>query len=258
MDHDKLIAQFNYLSMLKGLREGKLRKMHREVFRYTKWWIKIPKWIHRSLFERRLFYWFCAKNYHYPKEHPFTREFRRKASHILSREYAKNTDPEEDARQRLRDLANFSKANIKALEIAEVDRYLASLGLFIEADEPVRRKVLWEWFNRPASELVKHQNRKGKFVRAIRRGTANNGFYLRDLILQHPTIDFEEFRDRFGDKMPTVTRNSYNVARCLLRKAGYQIPKLHSGTRNPVLKRGVYGHLTMARSLLDTEIDTNG
>lgn len=247
MDNEKLTQSFNYLRQIKNLRIAKLRRMHREVFRYTKWWIKIPKWVHRSLLERRLFYYFCARNYHYPKEHPFTKEFQRKAAHILSKEYAKTTDAEEDAKQRIKDLTYFTEANISTLSIVEVDRYLASLGLFIEADEEDRRKVLWEWFNKPSSELVKHQNKKGQFVRAVRKGEKNNRFYLRDLILQHPTLDYQTFREQFGETMPTVTRTSYSVARCLLRKAGYNIPKLRPGVCNPVLKRGVYGHFTKAR-----------
>lgn len=246
---DVLQNQFEYLRKLKKLPEMRLRKLHKNIFRNSRFFVKIPRWMHRSIIERRLFYYYAANNYHYPKDHAFTREFRRKAKHILSEEYLGTIDPKEDAKQRIKDLAQFNGPNIRAMSIVEVDRYLASLGLFIDADEDLRRQALYEWFNSKPVNLVQHHNSDNRLVRAHRKGNLNNKFYLRDLILDNPTLSFSEFRERYGEQMPTVTRESYNVQRCLLRKSGYSIPFLPRGPSNPTVRRGPQGFSQKARTL---------
>jgi len=249
-----LKKQFSYLRKLKRLREETLRKLHRKVFKKeSKFYIKVPKWMHRSVIERRLFYYFCARNYHYPDNHHITKEFRKNARHVLSQEYVETLDPSTLAQNRLKEVEHFTITKIKSMPIVEVDRYLASLSIYVEADENIRRKVLWEWFNTPdRKDLIKHFNKRGKTVTRV---GLNNQFRIRDLILEHPTLCYADFMDAYGEQMPTVTRASFSNARCILRKAGYDIPPLPKGPQRPAVVTGQYGYKVKARMLNDT---TNG
>lgn len=234
--------------------EVRLRKAHKLTFRESKFDIKIPRWMHRNILERRLFYYFCVKNYHYPKSHPIAVEFRKRAKHVLSKEYLVELDPVEQAKQMTKEAANFTITNVKAMPIVEVDRYLASLSLYVEADEQTRRKVLWEWFNRPSRDLPQHFNEQGKKVAARRKGNLNNKYRLRDLILRNSRLAYDDFMLAFGQQMPTVTRASFNNARSLLKKIGYDIPSLPKGPSKPVVVAGPYGHPKRGRILDDTTI----
>lgn len=251
-DEAALRLQFKFLRKLKRMKELKLRRLHKETFKGTRFYVAIPKWMHRNVIERRLFIYFAVKHYHYNKEHPIAKEFRRQAKHILSKEYVHGIDPMQQAKIALKEQQNFTETNIRAMPITEVDRYLTSLGLFVSGNETLRRRVLWEWFNRPAKELVTHFNDKGQKVKARRTSSVNNKYRLRDLILENPTLGFHDFIDAFGQEMPTVTRASFNNARCILRKAGYDIPTLQSGPSNPAVVTGLYGHIQKARVLNDT------
>ena len=105
MDEAKLEKQFKYLRMLKALNVPELRKVHKEIFpKGHRFYAKIPMHMHRSIIERRLFYYFAASNYHFPDKHPLTKEFRRKARHILSNGYVNKLDEIEEAQQAVRDL----------------------------------------------------------------------------------------------------------------------------------------------------------
>ena len=248
-----LAAQFRFLKGLKSMKESKLRKKHKETFATSKYNVKVPKWMHRSIIERRLFYYYALRNYHYPREHQIAQEFRRKARFILSPDYILGIDRVEDARQRLKQASYFTATNIKAMPIAEVDRYLTGLSLFLECSEDMRRKVLWEWFNKPVGELVDHFGTRSR-MRKVRRGNLNNGFKLLDLILENPRMGYDDFMETFGAQMPTATRNSFNNTRCLLRKAGYDIATLPKGPHRPAVVVGPYGHQQRARMLNDTTL----
>lgn len=247
--------QFSYLRMLKRLKEAKLRGLHDSTFRHSKRFnVVVPKWMHRSVLEKRLFYYYCVEHYHYPWESTPSKEFRKKASYYLSKEFVSTSDPQKIARQRLKEERNFTVTNIKAMPIVEVDRHLAALGLYIEGPERTRRKVLWEWFNEPASDLIQHFNHKGKMVSAS--GILNNKFCLRKLILENPTLDWHSFLRIFGNDMPTVTRASFNNARSKLKKAGYEIPT----TKSSIVVTGPYGHLTKGKfqTVTTNQEDENG
>jgi len=243
--------QISYLRKLKSMKLSKLAKLHKETFENSKFKVDIPKWMHRSILEKRLFYYYCVEHYHYPWDSEPARAFRKQAKYFLSKEYVQDVDPQKIAKQRLKELRNFTVSNIKAMPIVEVDRHLAALALYIEAPEKVRRKVLWEWFNQPASDLVQHFNDKGKMVSAS--GILNNKFVLRRLILENPSLNYADFVAVFGNDMPTVTRASYNNARCLLKRAGYDIPT----TRGNVVVSGPYGHPTKGK-FVTTREDDNG
>lgn len=251
---ERLAKQFAFLRKLKRLRPLKLKRLHRKTFSNTKYSVRIPKWMHRSILERRLFYYFCLKNYHYPKNHPIAVEFAERAKHVLSQDYVRSIDKEEDAKQQVKDASYFSAEAIRCMSINEVDRYLASLSLYVEASEDARRKVLWEWFHLPATQLPAHYNPKGELVkpRRNRQGKLNNKYSLRDLILKHPTLGYRDFIEAFGQDMPTVSMASFHNTRSLLRRAGYSILALKKGPSRPAVVVGPYGQLTKARMLNDT------
>lgn len=248
---EKLARQFKFLKYLKKLSETKLRRLHDKKFVGSTYGVKIPKWMHRSIVERRLFYYFCLKNYHYPKNHEVTKQFRKAAKKYLSKDYVQAKTPEEVTKERIQDRDYFTGTNIRAMPIAEVDRCLARLGLFVEADERSRRKVLYEWFNEPANKLIRHLNDQGTSVAPRRKGKINNQYKLRDLILEHPTLGYDAFMEAFGNEMPTVTRASFNNTRSLLKKAGYEIPPLKKGSPNPAVVTGPGGIQRRARMLAD-------
>lgn len=244
-----LVKQFAYLRKLKAMSDARLRKHHTAVFKHSKYNTRIPKWVNRVVLERRLLYYFAGHNYHLNRASKEGREFLRQAKEVLSPEYYKEFDISIDSTESLKILSNFSEEKVAKMDIQEVDRCLSLLNMYIDGTETTRRKVLCEWYNSPAKDLIPHRNVKGQVVRPVRKGSANNKFYLRDLILEHPTLDFQEFRERFGVDMPTVTRDSFNNQRSILRKAGYQVPYLVSGVRNPAVKRGTLGNYTRARPL---------
>ena len=254
MNTEELLnKQVEFLRYLKRIKIRKLRSLHRKVFhKEHPYYVKIPRWMHRSAIERRLFYYYCLTHYHYPKDHVIYKQFKQNAKHVLSKNYFRGLDPTEQAKQVTKEQLAFTATRIKSMSIVEVDRYLASLSLFVEADENARRTVLWEWFNKPTSDVTGHFNSKGVKVR--RRSTQNNIFRLRELIVENPTLQYDDFVEAFGEQMPTVSRASYNNARAVLRKAGYSLPKFKPGPYRPVVVSGPYGKPTRPKPLNDTTL----
>lgn len=249
-----LAQQFRFLHKIKRMKESKLRKLHDSTFIGTKYSVKVPKWMHRVVVERRLFYYYCLRHYHYPQDHPIAVEFRKQARIVLSLDYLQGVNNVEQAKQRVREMDFFTTTNIRAMPIVDVDRHLAGLSLYVEGPEKVRRKVLWEWFNVPATDLIRHLDSQGKEVAPRRTGPLNNKYKLRDLILKNPRIGWRDFLDAFGKQMPTVTLKSFHNCRWLLRKAGYDIPKLPMGPSRPTVVSGPGGILRRAKMLNDTTL----
>lgn len=246
---EKLNSQFEYLRFLKTRTEKQLRKHHAKIFAGTRYDFDIPSWMHRTVLEKRLFYYYCAKNYHYKSDTEVAKEFKRKVKALLQVNHALEQTAEKVTIEQLKNSEYFTATNIKAMSIADVDRYLAALNIYVEAPEKQRRKILWEWFHRPTEQLVEHFNAKGIPVPARHKGEHNNKYKLAELILQFPTIRYSEFRKQFGRQMPTVTRASFLNSRCRLRKAGYDIPQTRRGPEDPVVVVGLYGHTQKTKTL---------
>tara|TARA_R110000751_G_scaffold300963_1_gene413053 strand:- start:35110 stop:35766 length:657 start_codon:yes stop_codon:yes gene_type:complete len=206
--------------------------------------------MHRSVIERRLFLFYAAKNYHYPKDHDVAKKFKRKARAALD----PSTLPSKELGNKShvdKHRSYFSKVSIQTMPINEVDRYLAEQSIYVGAKEALRRRVLWEWFNKVGTDdkdtvLTVTPRNKGKI---------NNQFGLRDLILANPTICYSDFMVKFGHQMPTVSRTSFNNARCILRKAGYAMPLLPRGPSRPAIVTDSNGHIQRARPLNTTTIE---
>jgi hypothetical protein len=248
----KLNEQFEYLKKIRKMKELALRRFHDTTFIGTRYSVKVPRWMHRSIVERRLFYYYCLRNYHHPKLSIVYQEFKVIARRILSKEYLDNKTPEQITKEELRNTDNFTATNIRAMPIVEVERYLTGLALFVDGSEKQKRKVLYEWFNARSKDLPLHHNTDGRKVARRRTGKLNNKYKLRDLILSHPMLNFDDFRMQFGNEMPTTSRSSFNNTRTLLRKAGYDIPPLKMGPSNPVVVSGMNGITKRGRYLNDT------
>jgi len=248
-DQTILAGQFEFLRKLKNLKDEKLRRMHDRIFADTKYKVHIPRWMHRSILERRLFYYYCMTHYHYNEEHPVTKEYLKRAKFILSVEYIGGIDKATQAKEALKEHLHFTISAVRAMSILEVDRYLASLSLYVEAPEEMRRQCLWEWFNKPTADLVKHFSGEGTKVAMRRKGPLNNKYRIRDLILENPSLSYADFLEAFGQQMPTCSRQSWNNARSILRKAGYDIPRLKTGTSRPAVVYGPYRHPQKGRKL---------
>lgn len=248
-DQEIIGQQFEFLRKVKTLKEVQLRRMHDRIFSDTKYNVKIPTWMHRSIVERRLFYYYCMTHYHYNEEHPVTKEYMKRARFILSEEYVGGIDKTLQAKESLKEHLHFSLSAIRSMTIVEVDRYLASLSLYVEAPEEMRRQCLWEWFNKPSADLINHFSGSGTKVAMRRKGPLNNKYRLRDLILENPSLCYQDFLEAFGQQMPTVSRFSFNNARSMLRKAGYDIPRLKTGICRPAVVYGPYKHPQKGRTL---------
>lgn len=239
-----LAEQFKYLRKIKKMKILALRAHHNEVFAGSRYSKKIPKWVHRSHLERRLFYAFCIRHYHYPKGHEIRIKFFKVARAFLRKQIT--VDSVERAEETLKNQELYSLANVRSMHINEVDRALSLLGIYVDATTDQRRTLLHEWYNEPLENLVKVLDDEGKLVASRRTGRLNNQYKLRRLILRFPTMDWETFRLQFADRMPTVSRSSFNNTRSALRRAGYDIPKFTSvGVIRTVNGRKTIGSLTI-------------
>jgi len=234
--------QFDYLKKLKKMKIGKLRKEHREVMNQTKWAdVKIVK-PYRALLERRLFIFFCLCHYHYPKGSTPRLTFFRKAKKELAKPFNPLPPPQEEKRRRKEQYKQtilFTKRNINEMHINQVDKYLAEFSIYVDIRNRDKRKLLWEYHRLPTSMLAKTLNEAGEVVYPRRLGALRmqNKWVLRDLICENPTMTYGQFTERYGDKMPNVSRASFKVTRSQLKTAGYELPDLR-GQAQAVIKNG--------------------
>lgn len=238
-DKEAFDKQNRYRRYLRKIPKRELREKHDKAFAGTKYAVKFDDNYHRSIFERRLWLWFALRHYHFPKEHKAYQHFSERVDRELRPHHFDRVRKEEEARRHLKELDRFSKAGIKAMSINEVDRYLTGLNIFLpDATRAQRRKCLYEYFNEPSKNLPKRFKDTGREVRVHRHGRINNKYVLFDIILKHPDMTYNDFKDKYGAVMPTVTRESFNNQRAKLRKAGYDLPRLKPGPSRPVISGG--------------------
>lgn len=229
--------QHAYLRYLKGLSLKDVKRLHRQLFSKledTTLNPRIPPWVPRLVFERRLFLLFCLSNCHLKKGSTERKEFRKRTKAILRNNF-RHADDSEDrkVKRALNQHSNFSRRRIKQMTRETVLKYLWKLGYeFNEKDLDTKdaKTLLWEYFNTPASETFPtRENRQGR-IKALRK-PRNREHKLKDVILAHPEMGWLEFVDTYGDKMPGVTHGSFRVTRCRLRKEGHEIPLLPRGRK---------------------------
>lgn len=222
IDSEKLKAQFVYLNKLRRMSHYRLREEHDRVFCNTRWKtdarLFTKEWI-----VKRLFFYFSAKNYH--STGAALKIFRDQAKKVLDYLPKEQYKSEEKKLIELRDSGYLSREGIQKLPINEVDGYLSVIGLYAKVSEQMRRKLLTAYLYSPTANKI----RKTGNVRI------KNKFVLRDMILKFPNLNYFEFMARFGDVMPTVSRNSFTAARKHLRLAGYNIGKLRPGPARPAI-----------------------
>ncbi len=224
IDLGKLRKQFDYLNHLNRLKQRALVAKHDKVFRGTQFFMEVPRNAHKEFMIRRLWFWYCMNHYHYPRGHMTTVAFTDRAKAMLAHGYDERIDSVyEVSRAQALNHRAFSREAIKSMPINKVDRLLAVLGIFAEVEPWKRKRLLWEYYNRPTkSKSVKDRHQR-----------INNKWFLTDVILAHPTMTFDQFVAVYSNQMPSVTRTSYNNCRWRLKGAGYQIPTLKPGPGNP-------------------------
>lgn len=225
----KLNLQFAYLSKIRNISLAKLRKLHLEVFKVGTIYYTDPYKLDRDLIIKRLFYYFCLYNTHLnEKQFPI---FRKKAIQVLSA--VPNTDvlKEQAKIEELKNTGYFTEEKImNTIPINEIDGYLSILGLFIDAKEGIRRKLFKDFIFDPNAVEIRNLGSKSWI---------KNRFLLIDIIAANPTMTYGEFRKKYADNMPTVTRRSFNNTRSKLKKEGIISTKLRPGRQSPIIKKAV-------------------
>lgn len=224
---ERLEGQFLYMEKLKKLGKMALRDHHDQKFHGTIWWQIMPKAVPNWWIIRRCFYKFCLENYHYPEDSEPYRKFKELAVGKLKERWGGHRvlPLEEKTLLEAKAAGQFSWEEVEKMTMNEVDRYLVALGLWADVSQKRRRQMLFEFFNMEFDDI---ETRK---VRKYSNGRLNNKYFLRDLILDHPTMTYEEFKVRYGKDMPTTSYHSFGQQRYYLRKAGYDIPRLKPGMK---------------------------
>ena len=181
------------------------------------------------------------KNYHYPVQSGPRIQFFAYARAILKKEYhpiPEKEVEERDRKEQYKQTELFTKDNINSMSHNQIDRYLNEFGWYIDKPYRMKRKVLWELHRLPWQKLPKTLDSAGKVIssRELNKVRMSNRYTLVDLILANPMMCYPEFCQTYGDLMPTVSRNSYKVARSNLKKAGYPIPDLRGSTQSVIVK----------------------
>lgn len=230
-DGEKLKSQFVYLRRIKRMIPATLRKHHREVMRGTKYaktkLVKPP----RSLIEKRCFYLFCMKHYHFPRGSAPRIMFFKLAKATLMQGFNPLPPKEEESRKKREQYEMthlFSKVSINAMHHNQVDKYLLAFGIHVEVPYKQKRMLLWELHRYPTRLLPKTMSEKGAIMRPrhLEKMRLENTWNLRDLILENPTMGYVEFSERYGNDMPMTSSGSFKVTRSQLKRAGYEMPDL--------------------------------
>ncbi len=233
--------QLTYLHRLQKMAFKDLKLLHRDTFKKLKpiFNPRIPPWMPRVVWVRRLFLYFAAKHYHFPHGHAEQRRFTRHAKDVLTHKFSGEMDSvDKQVKRELNKHSNFTIVRINAMPEESVDRYLIKLGYSWDKDVYLkdRRHLLWEYFNLPASETWSTRtNRDGKTRKLIKPRNIAMGpsgrILLKDLILENPEMDWHEFVDRYADCMPAVTHGSFRTCRWKLKQEGYHLPEHRRGRR---------------------------
>lgn len=237
MDEGKLKEQLAYLSEIRTWSDRKLRSEYIKVFEGTIYYVQPSMDIPRDWIERRMYYVYALRNSCYNDDPTAKLAFKRVAKSVLL-EPPPNKDESLQRRlsRQLKKRAIFSKRNVKRLDEAEVDAYLALLGITLtDVSIGYKRKVLWEYYNAKATDLPMMVSNK-RTPKLVTRPKRRNQFDLSQLILAFPRMGWPEFLDAFGDVMPNVKRETfYNTRYKLKRRYGNVLPKLLPGRRAPKL-----------------------
>lgn len=238
-NEEQLHKSFRYLAKIRGMAERKLRVHHEKCFRNPRWFTYyIPtRNTPRDLLERRLYYRYILKYPFYKngKAGPEYQALKKAARKVLFEAPPLQTTREERAKEELRYRVLFTRKRIWSYDERAIDGYLEVLGFSVEGDLETKRQALWSFYNSkdydlPHSDELKKEKRQ--FRRRKRKNYEDNYYVLIDVILRFPTMGWPEFEEYFSDLMPSVTRNSFYVARCRLRREfGVPIPKLKPGRR---------------------------
>lgn len=245
MNDDILKKQLSFLIKIRSMSNRDLRLFYRKSFVNSKYYVRPTLDIPRDWIEQRLFYAYCIKNSCYEENSEERKIFERVARQKLLEQPPIDVPKDQLKREEIKRRVLFTKQNIKTMDIKDVDAYLAVLGITITAQPPkVRRYVLWEFYNKRASDLIRLKSNKNSRKLARRpKSEIDNQFVLTDIILHWPQMGWPEFKETFSELMPSVSRASFYNTRSKLRKQFPNvIPELLPGRRAPVVSTITKSH----------------
>ncbi len=234
-DEEKFQEQQAWLAHMKKMSVKDLKILHKDTFAklQASFNPRIPPWMPRVVWERRLFLIYAARHYHYPKSHPETKRFLKHVKNVLTHKFYGDLDSiDKQVKRALNKHSNFTRERIEALGADTVDRYLMKLGYEWKPRSlslKVRQRLLWEYFNLPASDTWRMRvNRDGKLRRLQKPRDYGSG-KLRDAIIENPDMRWDDFVEKYGDTMPSVTHGSFRTTRYTLKKQGFKLPTQKRG-----------------------------
>lgn len=239
--------QQKYLNYLRGLGLVALKKLHRRKFHGTKYWIKelnahVPTRMRKNIWVRRLFLRFAAKHYHFPRGSEMRLKFLKHVRSVLQDDVlgvATKLDHEAELRKEIHDHSNFTEEQIGKMTGAHVDKIMSWIGINILEGVSVKRRkqALWEYFNKPLADTIPerpsrrnaHTSRQRQGEIVMSKGRPKNKYCLREYIIEDSELNFDDFASKYKKEFPHLSRGSFNVTKCILRKDGYDIPLLRAG-----------------------------
>lgn len=248
MNVDKFQLQQAFLTNLRQMKVNELKALHRETFNKlpAQFSAKIPYWCNRLVYERRLFLAFAAKNYHLPRGSEARAKFLSQVYRVLQGNF---NDAVEDAdvalKKELYKHNVFDRNKIDAMDVKQINRFLSKLGYVFtgEVSTDDKRQMLWEYFNLPSYLLVK----KGE-AQTLRRLDKEDSKRLEEIILENPRITWKQFYTKYHKELPLIDNSQFKNKKTLLRKKGYDIPRLDAGGRTAEERRKYNARIRAAKS----------
>ena len=216
---ENLAEQQKHLAWLRRQSVRRITKFHKFTFpKDHKYYQPMPSWVPRQIIERRLFFWFCARNYHL--QDPFLRDFRKKAHAVLSEPVVDEVEQhwEEMLWGDLRVPRRWVKDRSVEMGDRQVGRILCLVGYDLDEPPDICRRVL--------AALAEERDVVLTYAKMMQKmiGHRLNEHCLQKLVLENPAMGWPAFKRCFGLEMPTVTQSSFYFTRSNLRSQGNKIP----------------------------------
>lgn len=200
------------LHNLKRLNRNRLWRLHRKVFRESRFRISLPYWTSKAQLIEQIYHLYCY-------QHPLTNDPLELRLHIdkLKAPVLKTVD---EYRAALRNYKQLTEAQIQDLPLATINGLLAALGIFIP--RAFERQVLLEHYH---SRLRLQYRRRHSVLKAVKRK-----------LKKHLSLSYVEFYEKFNGVVPRVSPEQFRRAKVQLRKAGYDVPRLRPGRRKATVR----------------------
>jgi hypothetical protein len=217
VDKHILLKQLRYIRKVKLMTRKDLVEQYAKLYRNSKYFVSINGRTDRGWIEDRVILMYCAKNNCFVKGSDEYIKFKKQIKETLA---VPIKVADKEFKERLSSRILFTRVNIAKMQEFEVEAYLSFFGYGIDGTLKEKRRALWEIYNKQSSDLpyvLSSRTQKEVLVRRHGKSSANV-FVLSDILLRHRDMGWPEFKEAYGDLMPSVTRNSFYVARARMRK----------------------------------------